>query len=150
MSPERTGDWAQTKKPTRVKKCFYIRLPPRSAGCVCAQGRFRFRSMGQVIGVWPTLTDEKERKKLPLQKKRVCHTCTCLHKTACTSRSSRWFISLVDNLGFWTEMLSTFTLCTVQRKHQHTYRSQTQGGAKVHKHTQIGGVTSVCFASQKK
>lgn len=70
MSPERTGDWAQTKKPTRVKKCFYIRLPSRSAGCVCAQGRFSFRSMGQVIGVWPTPTDGKERKKLPLQKKK--------------------------------------------------------------------------------
>lgn len=26
--------------------------------------------MGQVIGVWPTLTDRKERKKLPLQKKK--------------------------------------------------------------------------------
>lgn len=65
MSPEWAGDWAQTKKTTRVKKCFYT---PRRPDCVGVRGCFSFRSMGQVTGVWPTLTDSPERKKLASSK----------------------------------------------------------------------------------
>ena len=39
------------------------------------QGRFSFRSMGQVTGVWPTLTDSTKRKKLASSKNWVLSPC---------------------------------------------------------------------------
>lgn len=65
------------QKKTHEGEKMFLHPPrfPRRPGCEAAQGRFSFRSMGQVTGVWPTLTDSTERKKLASSKNWVLSPC---------------------------------------------------------------------------